>query len=100
MGEIEMSELQLSDKELNQLTKVSRKCFKEFKQDDEEDSWFESRVGERMFDINIWASDIENCVICCVYECFSVTKEDREGRKYADFSTDCTIGKTLWSVKQ
>ena len=95
-----MSELKLSDKELNQLTKFSQKCFKEFKQDDEEDSWFESRVGERMFDINIYDCDVENYVNCCVYECFSVTREDSQGRKYAEFSTDCNIGKFLWSDKR
>ena len=35
----------------------------------EDDTWYGYRIGDRMFDINIWTDDMTNEISCAVYEC-------------------------------
>ena len=63
-------DLVLSDDERRKLnTYFIETCLPEYLNDEEEDTWYGYRIGDRMFDINIWTDDMTNEVSCVVYEC-------------------------------
>ena len=76
----------LTDYELGYLTAFSHQCYEYWCDYDREseDAWYGIQVGNRMFDLNLWRTDLyqlgdesqDTTVYCSVYECYKSEIDD------------------------
>ena len=63
-------DLVLSNYELNRLMAYYYdNCLPEYRADKEDDLWYGTQIGDRMFDLNVWLDDLTEKIVCTVYEC-------------------------------
>ena len=60
----------------------------EFHKEEEEDLWYGIQIGDRMFDLNVWADDITGDVVCTVYECDWISDNWQTNTKRSWILTD------------
>ena len=92
-------ELNLSDKELQQLTEFSHECLEDWRKDKQRglndlSMWYGRQFDKRMFDLNLW-DDEEGNILCTAYEC-----DEIEEFGVKNWTTNINFEKFLWSVKQ